>query len=91
MGADNRRSVIHRRLREDLGEYDEIDVRSAIFCGEMGCGEREQEILVDHPDLRCPYMDRVENPSGYCRRLRSAYTAAVSNREPSVESEDRDT
>lgn len=74
---DTPRAAVESRLREDLRDVEPVDIRSAVFCGEMGCGEREQEYLLDHPDLRCPYMDRVDDPSAYCAQLREAYQAAV--------------
>lgn len=71
------RETIRQRLEADLDEVDAADVRSGVFCAEMGCGEREQRYLQQHPDLGCPYMDRVENPSDHCERLQQEYRAAT--------------
>lgn len=74
---ENPRKIVKQRLEDDLGSVEEADVRSAIFCGEMGCGEHEQKYLLQHPDLRCPYMDRVDNPREFCMQLREEYQAAT--------------
>lgn len=73
------REATRRRLEKDLESVDEADVRSAVFCGEMGFGDREQEYLHQHPNLRCPYMDRVETPRDHCKRLQAEYRAAISS------------
>lgn len=71
------REAVRRRLREDLGEADPADVRSAVFCAEMGCGEREQRYLIEHPTLGCPYMNRVDEARRHCDRLRHEYREAI--------------
>lgn len=74
---DDPRAAVRERLEADLDVVEERDVRSAVFCGEMGCDEREQEYLIRHPNLRCPYVDRVDEPRTHCMRLRETYQAAI--------------
>lgn len=76
----NQREIVKKRLKEDLGKAEEIDVRSAILCGELGCGEIVQDFISRHPDLRCPYMGKVDDPSAYCERLRKEYQESITNR-----------
>jgi len=78
MSSNDPRTVIRERLEADLDEIEEADVRSGVFCAEMGCGEREQEFLSQHPRLRCPYMGRVPDPSAHCQRLREEYHEVMS-------------
>lgn len=70
------REAVRGRLEKDLGQLEEIDVRSAVLCGEMGCAEMA-DFISRHRRLRCPYMGRVEDPEGACRRLREEYQAAI--------------
>lgn len=76
----NPRKVIENRLRADLGSIEEMDIKSAIICGEMGCGPTEQEYLNKHPLLRFPYMNRVDDPRKYCERLRKEYQEAIAEK-----------
>lgn len=71
--------TVRKRLEEDLGKAEEIDVRSAILCGELGCREIVQDFISRHPDLRCPYMGKVDDPRAYCERLRKEYQESNAN------------
>lgn len=73
----NPREVVRRRLLEDLRKVEAIDVRTAILCGELGCGEIVQDFVSRHQSLRCPYIGRVDDPKAYCERLRREYRAAI--------------
>jgi len=69
------RNVVIERLRQDIGEPTENDIRTAVLCGEMGCEDMRQ-FIENHPVLRCPYADRPDGRER-CERLREAYQAAI--------------
>jgi len=73
--SPNPREVVAKRLKQDLDEVTENDIRTAVLCGEMGCGDMRQFIL-GHPDLRCPYANQPDGQEK-CERLREAYVAAI--------------
>ena len=74
---NNPREVVKSRLRGDLGDVEAADLRTAILCGELGCGREVQEFIAKHPALRYPYEGRVPDPKTYCERLRREYHAAT--------------
>jgi len=74
--TDTTRSVVIDHLNEYLGKAEEIDIRSAVLCGEMGCGDMA-DFIFNHDELRCPYNGRVENPQEACHKLHEAYQQAI--------------
>lgn len=75
-GTNPRKAVI-QRLQKELGKAEEIDIKSAVICGEMGCGESMQDFLLKHPELRCPFMGKVEDPRASCENLQKDYRSAI--------------
>lgn len=74
--TDPRKAVI-QRLQKELGKAEEEDIKSAVICGEMGCGESVQDFLLKHPGLRCPFMGKVEDPRTSCENLQKDYRNAI--------------
>lgn len=72
----NPRGVVVERLKRDLGEATERDIKAAVLCGEMGC-EDMREFILNHPVLRCPY-GALPDGRDRCRTLREEYREAIS-------------
>lgn len=70
--VNNPREKVREYLLEHLGQDEEIDLKSAVLCGEMGCGEMSKFIAAS-PNLRCPFENRIEQPQEHCKRLREIY------------------
>ncbi|MDR8390711.1 hypothetical protein NC796_06165 [Aliifodinibius sp. S!AR15-10] len=70
------REVVIDHLNEYLGAAEEIDIRSAVLCGEMGCGDMA-DFIFNHDELRRPYNGRVDNPEEACHKLHEAYQQVI--------------